>query len=137
MRIPLFLSLSLAIALTGAEAQTPKAFESDLTLLTNGLASSPDGIAKARDQILYIKHGQVTRVNNELKLSEGIVARPNGEVVLRDGKTITLQEGQMVTLDGKLTTAPVGLGSTAPGSVDTPPTEGGDKAKFGNTGVRK
>lgn len=86
----------------------------------NGNVKSPDGLAVIKGALMYIKGGKVTRVNNELKLSEGIVARPNRQVTLANGQTLDLQEGQMVTLDGQLMNAPVGLGSTAPGSADYP-----------------
>ncbi len=77
----------------------------------------PDGILKAQGSIHYRKGGQLTRVTHEIKLSEGIVARPDGQITLKDGKNVTLQEGQILTMDGKVQTA-----SKATGATDTSPT---------------
>jgi len=85
-----------------------------------------------------VKATKATRIDNELKLSEGITARPDGTVTLKDGKQIQLQDGQMVTLAGELITVgaePTGIifasGSTSttgavgrPETVNTPATQG-------------
>jgi hypothetical protein len=124
MKTHLFLAMCCLGTLVIAQAETPKPAPTQGILATrdmNGNVKMPDGLAVIKGALMYIKGGKLTRVNNELKLSEGITARPNRQVTLANGKTLDLQEGQMVTLDGKLTTAPVGLGSTAPGSASFPP----------------
>jgi hypothetical protein len=102
----------------------------------DGNVKSPDGLAVIKGALMYIKGGKITRVNNELKLSEGITARPNRQVTLANGQTMDLQEGQMVTLDGKLMNAPAGLGSTAPGSASIP-TAPPVNPEYGNSGPAK
>jgi hypothetical protein len=101
----------------------------------SGNVHAPNGFLRSQGTLMYLKDGQLSRVSYEMKLSEGLVARPNGEVVLRDGRTVTLQEGQMVTLDGTMTQAPKGLGSTAPGSSSTQVLDRGPKLDFGNEGA--
>lgn len=83
-------------------------------------ATAMDGIVKHDGEILFLKNGRATAVDKDMKLSEGINVNPSGELVLKDGTRMTLQEGQMVTLDGKVTKAPESIfGSSAaaqPGS---------------------
>ena len=74
--------------------------------------TGPDGILKAQGSIHYRKNGQLTRVEKETKLAEGIVARPDGKVTLANGTTVTLQEGQIVTLDGKVQKDTAATGAT-------------------------
>ena len=139
MKASLLPALVLLTAGAAALAQAPASNQAGIattgagaTRVTDQKVEAPDGIGRIRDATVYIKSGAVTRVNTELKLSEGIIARPSGEVVLPGGKTITLAEGQMVTLDGKMGKVPVGLGSTAPGSASVQPPDDGPKSKFGN-----
>ncbi|HEX8312985.1 MAG TPA: DUF6799 domain-containing protein [Chthoniobacteraceae bacterium] len=72
-----------------------------------------EGIMRAKGGVHFVKAAKATRLDNELKLSEGITARPDGMVTLKDGKQIQLQDGQMVTLSGELIT----VGSEPPGIV--------------------
>lgn len=139
MKAPLLPALVLLTAGAAALAQAPASNQAGIATTGAGASratdrkvESPDGIARVKDTTVYIKSGDVTRVSTELKLSEGIIARPSGEVVLPGGKTIMLAEGQMVTLDGKMISAPIGLGSTAPGSASVQPPDSGPKSKFGN-----
>jgi hypothetical protein len=67
-----------------------------------------DGLVKHGGAIMFIKNGQATKVEREMKLSEGITVQANGDVELKDGTKMTIQEGQMVTLDSKVTTVPAG-----------------------------
>jgi hypothetical protein len=67
-----------------------------------------DGLVKHGGAIMFIKNGQATKVEREMKLSEGITVQANGDVELKDGTKMTIQEGQMVTLDSKVTTIPAG-----------------------------
>lgn len=101
----------------------------------SGNVQAPDGLLRTQGSMMYLKNGQLSRVTYEMKLSEGLTARPNGEIVKPDGQTVTLQEGQMMTLDGQVTQAPKGLGSTAAGSSGTTAAETGAKTDFGNSGA--
>lgn len=65
-----------------------------------------DGIVKHKGAVMFVKNGHPQRVDHEMKLSEGITVQPDGDVTLKDGTKLTLQEGQMVTLDSKVTSIP-------------------------------
>lgn len=79
-----------------------------------GNIHTQDGLLKAQGSIHFLKDGKLTRIDNETRLSEGFVARPNGKITKPDGTEITLQEGQMLTLEGKLMPAPATTGTTSP-----------------------
>lgn len=65
-----------------------------------------DGIVKHDGRVFFVKHGQSREVNEELRLSEGIVVERDGKVRLQDGTEIDLADGRMVTLQGELKQAP-------------------------------
>ena len=79
---------------------------SSKNLGTSGSQHIQDGLVKHEGTIKFIKNGHVQKVDKEMKLSEGITVQPNGDVELKDGTKMTLQEGQMVTLDSQVTTIP-------------------------------
>ena len=79
-----------------------------------------DGILKAQGSVHFRKNGQLTRVEKETKLAEGIVARPDGKITLANGTTVTLQEGQIVTLDGKVQKDTAATGATGGTKVTLP-----------------
>ncbi|MHA3772749.1 DUF6799 domain-containing protein [Verrucomicrobiota bacterium sgz303538] len=97
-----------------------------------------DGILRAQGAVQFMKNGKLTKVNQELKLSEGFVVRPNGQITKPDGSTINLKEGQMLTLDGRLVQAPASTGTTARGSGDKLPARSGRTSEltdFGQDGI--
>ncbi|MDB6151575.1 MAG: hypothetical protein JWL90_28 [Chthoniobacteraceae bacterium] len=70
----------------------------------------PDGLAMSGGKTFFIKNLNATMVDNQLELSEGIIAWPNGEVQLKDGHKVQLQEGQLLSLEGKLMPLPPSKG---------------------------
>jgi hypothetical protein len=74
----------------------------------------PEGIAKLKGAMVYVKGGRATRLTGEQKFAEGITLNRNGEVVLQDGRKLKLTEGQMVTLAGELREAPRNIELPAP-----------------------
>lgn len=94
-----------------------------------------DGIVKAQGAVQFLKDGKMTKVSNELKLSEGYVVRPNGQITKPDGTTVTLQEGQMLTLQGQLVQAPASTGTTKPGGTDKVPARTGNLTDYGQSGA--
>ena len=93
---------------SAADTQSPS---SATTATSSGSTSqsqsqTQDGIVKHKGAVMFVKNGQPQRVDRELKLSEGITVQPDGDVTLKDGTKLTLQEGQMVTLDSKVTSIP-------------------------------
>lgn len=75
-----------------------------------------EGIVKRGGEILFIKNGNPQRVNNELRLSEGITVEPDSDLSLKDGTRMTLTEGQMVTLDGRVIADPLSGAGAQSGS---------------------
>ncbi|RYD74556.1 MAG: hypothetical protein EOP84_19725 [Verrucomicrobiaceae bacterium] len=80
---------------------------------------SQDGIVKYRGAVMFVKYGKPQPVKNEMKLSEGITVQPSGDVELKDGTKMTLQEGQMVTLDSQVTTIPPAMANTLSNQAGT------------------
>jgi hypothetical protein len=101
----------------------------------HGTYKMKDGILKARGSVQFLKNGKMNIVNSEMKLSEGFVVRPNGQITKPDGSTVTLEEGQMLTLDGRMTQAPASTGSTAPDTKDPLPPRTGNLTDYGQSGV--
>ncbi len=65
-------------------------------------APERDGVAKHEGVVFFIKNGERQRVESELRLSEGIVARSSGQITLKDGRNVDLKEGDLVTLEGEV-----------------------------------
>lgn len=101
----------------------------------DGTYKLKDGIVKAQGAVQFLKEGKMNKVNHEMKLSEGFIVRPNGQITKPDGSTVTLQEGQMLTLDGRLVQAPASTGTTQPGGTDKPLERSGNLTDFGQSGV--
>lgn len=110
-------------------------FGTSATPDTNGKVHAPDGILKAQGSIHFLKAGKLTRIDNETKLSEGFVVRPNGSVTKPDGSSITLEEGQLLTLEGQMMKAPAVTGSTSPGSAATIPAHNPHRNDVGQSAV--
>ncbi len=151
MKATLFLSALLISAALPISAQTlhdpqdpNKRGEVDAARSTAGVRATrdqygtyqmKDGILKAQGAIQFMKDGKMNKVNKELKLSEGFVVRPNGQITKPDGSTVTLEEGQMLTLDGRLVQAPPSTGTTQTGGTDKPLERTGNLTDFGQSGV--
>ncbi len=127
------LVLALTAAAQNAAPTDPKTGGVRETRDKEGTVQSQDGILRAQGSVIFLKKGVPNRVTYEMRLSEGLIVRPSGEVTLPNGQTINLQEGQMVTLEGKLTSAPSSLGHT--GAASSKPADTGAKTDFGNTGA--
>ncbi|MEI9892733.1 MAG: DUF6799 domain-containing protein [Chthoniobacter sp.] len=76
--------------------------------------SSRDGISISGTDVFITRNGATEKVTSEIRLSNGIVVRQDGTVVMSDGKKITLRSDQVLSLDGVLREAPV---TTSPGGV--------------------
>lgn len=100
-----------------------------------GTYKMKDGIVRAQGAIHFLKDGKMNKVNHEMKLSEGFVIRPDGQVTKPDGSNVTLQEGQMLTLDGRLEQAPASTGTTSRNTHDKPLERTGNLTDFGQSGM--
>ncbi|MGV3533568.1 MAG: DUF6799 domain-containing protein [Chthoniobacteraceae bacterium] len=87
-----------------------------------GTAMSREGLIRHEGDTYFIKEGRAQKVDNEMKLSEGITAQENGKITLKDGTELTLEEGKMVTLEGKVVDTPAQVSSvvTNPATATTP-----------------
>ncbi len=101
----------------------------------HGTYQMKDGIVRSQGAVQFLKDGKMNKVNNEMKLSEGYIVRPNGQITKPDGTTIMLQEGQMLTLDGQLVQAPASTGTTQPGGTDKLPPRAGNLTDYGQSGT--
>ena len=69
-------------------------------------AGDPEGVARVRGSLYYIKDQRATALVGSQRFSQGISVERNGEVLLQDGRRVRLREGEMVTLSGEMREAP-------------------------------
>ncbi len=88
-----------------------------------GLAAK-DGISVSGTDLLLTRNGVTEKVTADVRLSNGIVAKPDGTVILNNGNRITLRSDQVLDLNGVLRDVPVAnsptLPGTAPGKIQRP-----------------
>lgn len=53
-------------------------------------------------KVWQVKSGNVTELTADATLPGGTVVKTNGEVVSKDGQTVTLKDGQYIDVDGKI-----------------------------------
>lgn len=80
---------------------------------------SREGLIRHEGDTYFIKEGRAQKVENEMKLSEGITAQKDGKITLKDGTEVTLEEGKMVTLEGKVVDTPAQVSSVVTSSATT------------------
>ena len=84
---------------------------------------SQEGIVRHQGTSYFVKEGRAQKVDDEMKLSEGITAKKDGKVTLKDGTEVNLEDGKMVTLEGKVVDTPPQVAAKVPaGSGDSPST---------------
>jgi hypothetical protein len=69
--------------------------------------SDRDGVTISGTDVFITRNGVTTKVLNEVRLSNGVIAKANGTILLGNGKRITLRPDQVLGLDGILREAPV------------------------------
>ena len=69
-------------------------------------AGDPEGVARLRGRLHYIKDNRATVLAGSQRFAQGISVESNGEILLQDGRKIRLREGEMVTLSGETREAP-------------------------------
>jgi len=69
--------------------------------------SSRDGITVSATDVFITRNGVTDKITADRKLPNGVIAKPDGTVVLADGQHITLRVDQVLDLDGVLHNAPV------------------------------
>jgi len=76
--------------------------------------SSRDGITVSGTDVFITRNGVTDKVTSDVKLSNGVVAKPDGTVVMGDGRKITLRVDQVLGFDGVIQNAPVHLSPAGP-----------------------
>jgi hypothetical protein len=67
------------------------------------MAVEKDGVTMKEGKLWRLQDGkEIGRMDRETTMSNGTRLLMNGKMVMKDGKTIQLQEGQSLMLDGKL-----------------------------------
>ena len=69
--------------------------------------SSHDGITIAGTDVFITRNGVTEKVTTDVRLPNGVTARPDGTIVLANGTKITLRPDQVLDLNGILRDAPV------------------------------
>jgi hypothetical protein len=69
--------------------------------------SSHDGISVSGADTLITRNGVTEKVSKQFQLSGGIVVKPDGSFVGKDGKSLILRENQVLGFDGVLRDARV------------------------------
>jgi hypothetical protein len=69
---------------------------------------APDLLVMSAGSILVVRGNQKSRLETELRLTDGSVLTPGGTVRRPDGSSTSLADGQSVTANGKIGTAPAG-----------------------------
>ncbi len=86
--------------------------------------SARDGISVSGTELFLTRNGVTEKVTADVRLPNGIVAKPDGTVILNNGNRITLRSDQVLDLNGVLRDVPVGnsptLPGTAPGKIQRP-----------------
>ena len=77
-------------------------------------AGDPEGVARVRGSLYYVKDQRATALVGSQRFSQGISVERNGEILLQDGRRVRLREGEMVTLSGETREAPRGIELPAP-----------------------
>jgi hypothetical protein len=86
-----------------------------------------DGITVTANEVFITRNGATERLSKELVLPSGVIARPDGTMVLPDKTEATLRASQLLTLEGKVIDIPLDpnvnpappqkTGANAPGSA--------------------
>jgi hypothetical protein len=68
---------------------------------------APDHLVMSSGSILVVRGNQTSRLESELRLTDGSVITPGGTVKRLDGSTTLLADGQAISPAGKLAPAPI------------------------------
>ena len=53
-------------------------------------------------KVWEVKSGNITELTKDATLANGTVVKTNGEVVPKEGETVTLKDGQFIDVDGNI-----------------------------------
>ncbi len=83
------------------EAATPAPTRKDLEV---GV-SATDGVSVSGGAALVTRNGATTKLEKELKLTNGTRVQPDGTITFADGKALVLHGDQVLTFDGTIVVA--------------------------------
>jgi hypothetical protein len=69
---------------------------------------APDALVMSAGSVLVVRGNQKSRLETELRLTDGSILTPGGTVRSGDGSATALNDGQAISADGKIGTAPAG-----------------------------
>ena len=72
-----------------AEQQTQQTQQKDMYVFKNS-------------KVWEVKSGNVTELTKDATLANGTVVKTNGDIVPKDGQTVTLKDGQFIDVDGNI-----------------------------------
>jgi hypothetical protein len=104
---PLPASIQAAVS-TPVPAAVKRAEKTDVGI------SSRDGIRVSGTDVFITRNGVTDKVTSDVKLANGVVAKPDGTVVMGDGRKITLRVDQLLGFDGVIHEAPADLSPAGP-----------------------
>jgi hypothetical protein len=100
------LSLALAFGLACASASFADT-TTQTTIVTNTVpapvAVVHDGFTESYSQVMITVNGETKVMNNNMKLKNGLVVRPDGTVIVPGKMNRSLHSGDWLTFDGTLT----------------------------------
>jgi len=100
--------LSLALALGLACASASFADTTTQTTVVTTVSPAPvavvrDGFTESYSQVMITKNGETKVMNNNMKLANGLVVRPDGTIIVPGKMNRSLHSGDWLTFDGTLT----------------------------------
>jgi hypothetical protein len=69
---------------------------------------APDALVMSAGSVLVVRGNQKSRLETELRLTDGSILTPGGTVRRGDGSATALNDGQAISADGKIGAAPAG-----------------------------
>lgn len=69
-------------------------------------SSATDGVSVSGGAALVTRNGSTTKLDKELKLTNGTRVQPDGTITFADGKALVLRGDQVLTFDGTIVVAP-------------------------------
>jgi len=83
--------------------------------------SSRDGVTMSGADLMITRNGVTEKVIADVRLPNGVVAKPDGTVVLANGQKVTLRADQVLDLHGVLHEAPVAPSPAGVAPSSNPP----------------
>jgi sugar lactone lactonase YvrE len=103
-----FSVLLLAVAASASFADTTQTTVTTTTTAPAPVITVRDGFTENYSQVYVTRNGSTKLVNDNMKLANGIVVRPDGTVIVPNKMNRSMHSGDWLTFDGTLTRADSG-----------------------------